>query len=183
MLPVSFRWFACSCVPARNRRKQAVLGLTLLVAAGCGSSAAPKGHVVQGTGFTFLAPAGWTVSRQGREIQVAQGMRLISVTRFPLLRPFRPGLWGKVVPELDRAAAAVARQQQGSVSGPRTVTIAGQRARRYDVGYTHDGRQLVERIAFVLRGKSEYLLLCRYESGGDTEACDGLLTSFKLAAA
>ncbi len=135
-----------------------------------------------------MAPAGWGVSRQGSEVQgsevqAAQGTRLISVTRFPLLRRFRPGLWDKVVPELDRAAAAIARQQQGMVIDPRTVTIAGQKARRYDVAYTREGNQLVERIAFVLRGKSEYLLLCRYERGGDTEACDRLLTSFRLAAA
>jgi hypothetical protein len=183
MLPVSFRRFASSCVPARNPRKQAVLALTLLVAAGCGGRSAQKSYVVQGTGFTFLAPAGWSVSRQGREVQAAQGLRLISVTRYPLPRRFRPELWAKVVPELDRAAAAVARQQQGTVSDPRTVTIADLQARRYDVAYTREGKQLVERIAFVLRGKTEYYLLCRYERGGDTEACDGLLTSFRLAAA
>ena len=183
MLPVSFRSFASSCVPVRNRRKQAVLWLTLLVVAGCGSSAAQKGYVVQGAGFTFVAPAEWGVSRKGREVQVAQGTLLISVTRFPLLRRFKPALWDKVVPELDRAATAVARQQQGTVSDPRTVTVAGQKARRYDVAYAGEGKQLVERIAFVLRGKTEYLLLCRYERGGRTEACDRLLTSFRLAAA
>jgi hypothetical protein len=167
----------------RNRRKQAVLGLTLLVVSGCGGGGAQKGHVVRGTGFTFAAPADWGVSRKGAEVQAAQGTQLISVTRFPLLRRFRPALWGKVVPELDRAAGAVARQQQGTVSDPRTVTVAGQQARRYDVAYTDEGKELVERIAFVLRGKTEYLLLCRYERGGSTEACDGLLTSFRLAAA
>jgi hypothetical protein len=130
-----------------------------------------------------VAPAEWGVSRKGREVQVAQGTLLISVTRFPLLRRFKPALWDKVVPELDRAATAVARQQQGTVSDPRTVTVAGQKARRYDVAYAGEGKQLVERIAFVFREKTEYLLLCRYERGGDTEACDGLLTSFKLAAA
>jgi hypothetical protein len=180
---VSFRWFASSCVPARNRRKQAVLGVTLLVAAGCGAAAAPKGHVVRNAGFTFVAPGDWEISRKGREVQAAQGTRLISVTRFVLQRRFRLELWSKVVPELDRASAAVARQQQGTVGDSRTVTIAGQKARRYDIGYTRNGKQFVERIAFVLRGKSEYLLLCRYERGGDTEACDGLLTSFRLAAA
>src|SRR5439155_9962498 len=112
-----------------------------------------------------------------------QGTQLISVTRFPLLRAFRSTLWGKVVPELDRAATTIARQQRGTVSDTRTVTLAGRKARRYDVAYAGEGKQLVERIAFVLRGKSEYLLLCRYERGGDTEACDRLLTSFKLAAA
>ena len=167
----------------RNRRKQAVLWLTLLVVSGCGGGSAQKGHSVRGTGFSFVAPADWGVSRKGREVQAAQGAQLISVTHFPLLRQFRPGLWNEVVPELDRAASAVANQQQGTVSDPRNITIAGQKARRYDVAYTHQGKLLVERIAFVLRGKSEYLLLCRYERGGNTEACDGLLTSFKLAAA
>jgi hypothetical protein len=166
-----------------NRRKQAVLGLTLLIASGCGSTTAQKGHIVRGTGFTFVAPVDWRVSRKETEVQAAQGTQLISVTRFPLLRRFRPALWDKVVPELDRAAAAVARQQQGTVSDPRTITVAGQKARRYDVAYTAEGKQLVERIAFVLRGKTEYLLLCRYEPGGSTEACDDLLTSFRLAAA
>ena len=123
------------------------------------------------------------MARKGAEVQAAQGTTLISVTLFPLLRRFRPELWAKVIPELDRAAAAVARQQKGEVGDSRTVTIAGQQARRYDIAYASEGKQLVERIAFVLRGKSEYLLLCRYERGGDTEACDGLLTSFKLAAA
>jgi hypothetical protein len=123
------------------------------------------------------------VARKGAEVQAAQGTNLISVTQFPLLRRFRPELWAKVIPELDQAAVGVARQQKGEVGDSRTVTIAGQKARRYDIAYAHEGKQLVERIAFVLRGKSEYLLLCRYERGGDTEACDGLLTSFKLAAA
>jgi hypothetical protein len=130
-----------------------------------------------------VAPADWAVSRKGGQVQAAQGTGLISVTRFPLQRRFRPELWTKVVPELDRAAAAVASQQQGTVIDSRSITVAGQKARRYDVAYTSEGKQLVERIAFVLRGKTEYLLLCRYERGGSTDACDGLLTSFKLAAA
>jgi hypothetical protein len=183
MLSVSFRSFASSCVPVLNRRKQAVLLLTLLVASGCGGGSGQKRHTIRGAGFTFTAPADWAVSRKGREVQAAQGTQLISVTRFPLLRRFKPALWEKVVPELDRAAAEVAGQQQGTVTDPRTATIAGQKARRYDVAYTGEGKQLVERIAFVLRGKTEYLLLCRYERGGSTEACDALLTSFRLAAA
>jgi hypothetical protein len=183
MFTVSFRWFASSGVPSRNRRKQAVLGLTLLVLTGCGGGAAANGQIVRGPGFTFIAPADWAVTRKGAEVQAAQGTSLVSVTLFPLLRRFRPELWAKVIPELDQAAADVARQQKGEVGDFRTVTIAGQKARRYDIAYAGGGKQLVERIAFVLRGKSEYLLLCRYERGGDTEACDGLLTSFKLAAA
>ena len=138
---------------------------------------------MRGEGFTFSAPAGWVVERRGGEVQAGQGMDLVSVTRYPLLRRFRPELWAKVVPELDRAAGAVARQQNGAVVDPETVTVAGQRARRYDVVYEREGKKLTERITFVLRGKMEYLLLCRYERGGATEACDLLLRSFRLAAA
>jgi len=104
----------------------------------------------------------------------------VSVERFPLLRAYRPQLWAKVRPELDAAAAAIAKQQSGTVGNSGTGTIAGERARRYDVAYEHDGKQLVERIAFVLRGKTEYLLLCRYERGGETRACDRLLATFRL---
>jgi hypothetical protein len=84
------------------------------------------------------------------------------------------------VPELDRAATELAQQQNGKVRSSQTVTIAGRQARRYDIDYTRDGKQLVERIAFVLRGKTEYLLLCRYERGGSTDACDRLLATFTL---
>ena len=136
--------------------------------------------VVHGTGFRFSAPADWTVARSSRAVQAAQGLQLVSVTRYPLLRVFRPALWDRVVPQLDRAAAELAKQQSGKVAGSRTVTIAGQKARRYDIEYERNGKALVERIAFVLRRKTEYLLLCRYERGGGTDACDRLLATFTL---
>jgi hypothetical protein len=148
--------------------------------AGCGGGGAPAVKVVQGTGYHFSAPAGWAVARSGREVQASDGLKLVSVTRYPLLRPYRPELWAQVVPELDRAATQLAKEQQGQVSESRTVTIAGRQARRYDMAYERDGKALVERIAFVLRGKTEYLLLCRYERGGDTDACDRLLATFTL---
>ena len=138
---------------------------------------------MQGTGYTFSAPADWTISRGGREVRAESGVELVSVARFTLVRAYRPELWETVVPELDRAAAELARQQSGTISDSRTVTIAGRRARRYEFAYEHEGRELVERIGFVLRGQTEYLLLCRYERGGDVDACERLLRSFKLAAA
>ncbi len=104
----------------------------------------------------------------------------MSVTRFPLLRRFRPGLWAKVVGELDRAAAGVAHQQRGSVTASQTMTISGRQARRYEIAYELNGKRLVERIAFVLRGKTEYLLLCRFQRRASTAACDRLLASFRL---
>jgi hypothetical protein len=136
--------------------------------------------VLQGDGYRFSAPAAWAVARSEREVQASDGVQLVSVTRYPLLRRFRPGLWAKVVPELDRAASELAQQQNGTVRNMETVTIAGRQARRYDIEYTRDGKQLVERIAFVLRDKTEYLLLCRYERGGSTDACDRLLATFAL---
>jgi hypothetical protein len=154
--------------------------MSLLVLAGCGGGGAPAVKIVEGSDYHFNAPADWPVVRSGRAIQAAKGLELLSVTRYPLLRRYRSGLWARVVPELDRAATQLAQQQKGEVGEPRTVTIAGQQARRYDIDYERDGKMLVERIAFVLRGKTEYLLLCRYERGGDTGACDRLLATFAL---
>lgn len=147
---------------------------------GCGGGGTTPEKVVHGTGYRFSAPADWAVVRSGRELQASEGLKLVSVTRYPLLRRYRPSLWARVVPELDRAATQLAKQQHGQVGDSRTVTIAGQRARRYDIDYERDGKALVERIAFVLRGKTEYLLLCRYDRGGDTAACDRLLATFTL---
>jgi hypothetical protein len=154
------------------------------LAAGCGGAGGgtPK-QLIRGAGYVFSAPQGWKVDRSSREVHASKGIALVSVERFSLLRVYRPGLWQQVVPELDRAADTVAAQQHGSVADRRTVAISGLRARRYDVEYESKGKTLVERIAFVLKGKTEYLLLCRYERGGTTDACDGLLSSFKLAAA
>ena len=136
--------------------------------------------IVEGSDYHFNAPADWHVVRTDRAVQVSKGVDLVSVTRFPLLRRYRPDLWPRVVPELDRAATQLSEQQKGEVSDSRTVTIAAQQARRYDIGYERDRKALVERIAFVLRGKTEYLLLCRYDRGGDTGACDRLLATFAL---
>lgn len=155
--------------------------LSLLTLAGCGGGGGPPAlKIVHGDGYRFSAPADWAVVRSGREVQVSEGLKLVSVTRYPLLRRYRPELWARVVPELDRAATQLAQQQNGKVGTTQTVTIGGRRAGRYDIDYERYGKQLVERLAFVLREKTEYLLLCRYERGGDTDACDRLLATFTL---
>jgi hypothetical protein len=148
--------------------------------AGCGSGGKTPERVVRGLGYRFSAPADWGVVRSGRQLRASKGVSLISVTRYPLLRAYRPILWDHVLPELDRAADGLAQQQNGTVGESRTVMISGRRARSYDIDYERDGNALVERITFVLRGKTEYLLLCRYGEGGDTGACDRLLATFKL---
>jgi len=102
------------------------------------------------------------------------------VTRFPLLRPYRTELWPKVVPEMDRSAAALASDQHGTVTARVTQRISGEQARRYDVEYTRNGKGLVERLGFVLRAKTEYELLCRFERGKSAAACDQLFRTFTL---
>ena len=135
---------------------------------------------MRGTGYRFSAPAHWPVSRTTRVVRVSEGLKLLSVTRYALVHPFRPSLWPQVRNELDDAAAGVARQQGGTVSSSRTTTVAGRRARTFDIRYRHESKDLVERITFLLRDATEYYLLCRYEDGGDTRACDRLLATFTL---
>lgn len=60
------------------------------------------------------------------------------------------------------------------------VEISGERGRRYTVAYDVGGKKLVEELAFLLRGKTEYLLLCRYARGSSHDACDKLVSSFAL---
>jgi hypothetical protein len=155
----------------------------LLAACGGGGGAEAAPQVVRGTGYRFEAPAGWTIVRSGRQVQAAEGgksLALVAVSRFPLLRRARGQLSPKVIKELDRVVTGVAAQQGGSVTSSETAEIAGREARRYDGGYEARGKELVERLAFVLEGKTEYLLLCRFEHDGDTQPCDRLLRSFRL---
>jgi hypothetical protein len=179
---VSFRWVVCRFVPRPNPRKQAVLAFALpLLLAACGNGGTGTGErLIRGPDYSFSGPAGWEVSRTQRELRLTSGLNVVSVTRFQLARAFRPELWPEVVKELDQAAEAVATRQRGEVDDRQTVTISGLRARRYDIRYEADGKELVQRIAFVLRGKTAYLLLCRYAPGGDTRACDGLLATYRL---
>jgi hypothetical protein len=154
----------------------------VLVLAGCGGGSGDHAEKrVRGTGYAFSAPAEWQVSRRPMEVRLEDGTDLLSVRRYALQRDFEPQLWAEVVPELDRAAEQVAVQQNGTVTERRTIRIAGRDARHYEVDYEHDGKALTEELGFVLRGKSEYLLLCRYERGGDSGACERLLATFTLS--
>jgi hypothetical protein len=170
-------------VPRLDRCKQALVLLGALIAAGCGGTGHADGKLVSGTGYTFSAPKGWQIARSARQVQVADSkgaIALVAVSRFPLRHTFRPPLWPKVVRELDAAADGIARQQHGSVTDTKDVTISRERSRRYKVAYDLNGKKLVEELAFVLRGKTEYLLLCRYEQSKSHDACDTLMSSFRL---
>jgi hypothetical protein len=150
-----------------------------VLAAGCGGAHA-RPVVLTGEGYAFSAPGDWSITRTARSIQAARGIDVVSVTRFPLLHAYRSQLWSKVVPEIDRSAEAVASDQHGTVTDRSTLTLAGLQARRYEIAYERQGRKLVERLGFVLRGKTEYELLCRYERGKSSSGCDLLFRSFRL---
>jgi len=178
----SFRWGACRFVPGRNRCKQALLLVTVAVA-GCGGSNHVQQKVVQGTGYTFSAPRPWEVVRTARQVQAVEGAKsfaLVAVSRFPLRKTFTPQLWDKVLKELDRVVDGIAHQQHGSVTDSKDATIGGERGRRYEIAYDLRGKKLVERLGFVLRGKTEYFLLCRFQQGKSSAACETLFSSFEL---
>src|SRR5947209_12965794 len=78
---VSFRWIA-RLVPRGNPCKQAVLGLALLLAPGCGGNGGTRERLVEGTGYSFSAPADWILVRSGREVHLSKGIALVSVERF-----------------------------------------------------------------------------------------------------
>ncbi len=144
--------------------------------AGCGGSGGGASRILHGDGYRFRAPASWSVKRTPQSVEAKKGNDAVSVTVFRLVRPYRPALWPKVVPELDRVAADLAAQLKGSVGAGATVVVAGRRARRYDIRHTG----LVDRITFVLDRRREYQLLCRYRDGRAEPACAALASSFAL---
>jgi len=148
--------------------------------AGCGGGSKPP-VAVQGDGYRFDAPAGWTVTRTSTSVEATHGNEAVSVTTFRLKKPFRPSLWKEAVAELDGVAAKLAAELQGSVAASRTVEAGGTTARQYELAFTKDGDRLVEQITFVLRGRREYELLCRHRAGKDEPACAQLVVSFRPA--
>jgi hypothetical protein len=133
---------------------------------------------VTGNGYRFAAPAGWRVTHAARVTSAGKGEELVSVTVFPLGRPFGPELWAKTVPELDRVASQLAAQLGGRVKSLESGALAGHRSRSYDIAFTRGGNDLVERIAFIFAGRREYQVLCRFSA--DDAACRDFRTSFRL---
>jgi hypothetical protein len=156
----------------------------VIVLAGCGSgghkASASDLRTVGGGDYRFSAPSSWSVHRSGRQVTATSGsVDLVGVTIFTLARAYRPALWTKAVPALDRTAAELAAELGGKLRTRETVVVAGRRARRYEIGYRRDGKALVQRTAFVLAGRREHQLLCRFEAGADEVACRTLFSSFR----
>lgn len=168
--------------PPRPGRIAAAALAGALLLAGCGGGAKPaQVQAVRGPGFSFSAPPDWQVTVTRRQAAVRQGPDgLVSVTVFPLLRPYRPALWRRVRDELDGVAEKLAASLRGRLQNAATVKIAGLPGRRYEISYAREGTRLRQRITFLLRGRTEYQLLCRFrEAAGEPQACRLLAESFK----
>jgi hypothetical protein len=165
-------------VVARSAGSGTACLVAALVLAGCGGGAKPA-VTLRGDGFSFAAPGGWKVTRAGTSLTALRGRRAVSVTTFRLARPYSRKQWHAAVKELDGVAAKLAAELHGTVAAARTVTAGGVAARQYDLAFTKDGRRLVERTTFVLLGRREYQLLCRFEAGKKEPACALLERSFQ----
>ncbi len=165
----------------------ALLLAVAIPAAGCGgggstttavTTQAPTGQVVVGTGFAFRTPAAWIVKTSpGSAVARRDETTLVSVTVLPLVRAYKPSQFGREIGPLDRAAAGLAAKLKGSVTAKRTVVVAGGKTRQYDIA--HGG--LVDRFTFVLRGKRNFELTCRWrKQDGAPDACAELLATFRF---
>jgi hypothetical protein len=178
--------------PRRATRKRAVLVVlpavaSILVLAGCGGGEATTTTTtaeqrVSAAGFSVAVPEGWAAVRQARAVTLkpASGPELASAIELELRKPYRPALFEKVAAELARATAALAAGLHGEVGAGRTVIVAGVKAHQYDIAYRRMGTDLIERITYVLRGRSEWELLCRWSGPTPPAACSLLTESFRI---
>jgi hypothetical protein len=158
--------------------------VVVLTAAGCGGgggNGAPEttatgGQEVRGTGFVFRAPEDWQTTVRATSASARQDpSTLVSVVVLPLVKPYRIALFPQAAKELDRVADTYATNLHGTVASRRTIDVAGRQAREYRIA--HGG--LVDLITFVLRGRRNYQLTCRWrESDGEPDACAQLAASF-----
>lgn len=109
------------------------------------------------------------MSRPTNAVVARRGGGLVSVTTFPLVKPYDPANFAAAAKELDRVAAQLAKQAGASISQSETVTVANREVRAY--------RYADKRIGFVLVGKREYQLFCARAAS----ACDLLFSSFTLS--
>ena len=154
----------------------------LTIAAGCGGgggtteTTVAAGRSVSGPGFAFQAPEEWTPKTLPTSAEARQdASTVVTVTVSPLVKRYRIALFPRVAKELDRVASAYAARVKGSVTDRRTVEVAGRKARQYEIVHG----DLVDRITFVLRGRKNFQLTCRWRSAdGEPSACAQLTATF-----
>ena len=133
---------------------------------------------MKGDGFSYVAPATWTIVRNGSSVAAEDGdVNRIEVVRFTLEKPFRPALFAAAARELDGVAARLAAQLAGKVSSSSTTDVGGRKARSYTIDY---GSGKTQEITFVLEGQNEFQLLCRRDASASNNACAQLFSTFAL---
>ena len=171
--------------PQRKPRKRSALAVPAVLAVvallgGCGGGTKKQeaaGRLVVGHGFSYEAPSDWTVTVTVRAaVAKRDEVTLVSVTVLPLVRAYRAALFPRVVRELDGVAATLAGRLRGAITARRTVIVGG-RVRQYEIAHG----ELVDRLTFVLRGKREFQLTCRWHKlDGKPAACGRLEASFRI---
>jgi hypothetical protein len=173
---MSFPSLATGSFPRVRRGKQALALAGVALLAACGG-AKTEYRLVEARGYSYEAPVGWKLVRTPRALGMQHGnVDLVQVTRLPLERAYRPQLFDAVVPELDRTATQLANDAGATLEERRTVRVLGDSVRQYRLRFSGD----VEELTFVLRGKTNYQLLCRRESGADDGPCKRLVSSFRV---
>jgi hypothetical protein len=146
--------------------------------AGCGGASKPTSQTVVGQGFSFRAPPAWRLSREAGSVVASSGqIDLVEVLRYRLERAYRPALFAATSRELDNVVERLAGQIHGRLAGRSTVQVAGATATDYRVLY---GSARTLEIAFLLKGNSEYELLCRRRAADPDVVCAQLFSSFAL---
>lgn len=176
----------------RGTRTVALVALAALLAvavAGCGGSArkpapvAPTTQKVAGNGYSYTAPIGWKIVPTDRGIRATgPGSQLLAVAVYPLVKRFDPVKFAAATTELDKVAAQLATDRKGKVTASETTTVAGIKVRSYRIEYTLDSDSVQQQVTFVLRGATEWLLVCRRAAADPDAPCAALLSSFTLAA-
>src|SRR5438067_6363918 len=105
-----------------------------LAACGGGSTKPAGEQAVRGSGYVFRAPADWNVTRHDRTAAVApkpNSPELVSVSVFPTAKPYKPELFQKAIPEIDRVARNYAARLGGTVTGSSTVSLVRREVRPF----------------------------------------------------
>src|SRR3954465_12794290 len=139
-------------IVGRSFRLVARAGLplaVLFILAGCGGSTQPEpvsARAVSGPGFPVSGPDGWAVRKSGKSLVATKGNGLVSVTRFPLVKPYAPSKFQAAAKEPEGVAAPPAHQNGGKITKGETTRVAGRRIR----AYTIESNGTSMRIGFVL---------------------------------
>jgi hypothetical protein len=142
---------------------------------------------VSGNGWNASIPADWRLERATRRVVATpgDGVESLAVATFPLRRAFRPDLWDEAVGELDVVARDLAENLSplAQLSNGRDTSVAGRRARVYEIRYERSGIPLLERVAFLFGGRREFQLTCRIDvqdpERGES-SCAELFASFSV---